>query len=49
MNEKFLIAIENFKKKNYEKTIEICRDLVKSNNFSEIYNLYGLALQKKKF
>ena len=38
--------LEAFKNGDYQKTISICENLVKSFNNSKIYNLYGLALQK---
>ena len=48
-NDKKIEAIRAFHSKNYEKTIIICKDIIKSNKqTSEIYNIYGLALQEKR-
>lgn len=47
--EKKIEAIRTFHSKNYEETIIICKDIIKSNKqTSEIYNIYGLALQGKR-
>lgn len=44
---KFATAIENFKREKYTKVTNICQDLIRVSSSSKIYNLYGLALQKK--
>ena len=50
INKKIQEAIEAFQKQDTEKTISICKDIVEKNkDNSDVYNIYGLALQKKKF
>ena len=42
-------AIKAFQSKDYKKAINICEEIIKSNKeSSEIYNIYGLALQRNR-
>ena len=42
-------AVKAFHSKDFEKVIKICEEIIGFNKeTSEIYNIYGLALQKKR-
>ena len=48
VTDKRLQIINEFKATNYEKVIKICEEIIASNReTSEIFNIYGLALQKQ--
>tara|TARA_B100000902_G_scaffold399669_1_gene471713 strand:+ start:1194 stop:2750 length:1557 start_codon:yes stop_codon:yes gene_type:complete len=44
----FRKAVLAYQNKEYNKTIKICEALIEVNETSDIYNLFGLAQQKKK-
>ena len=49
VNKKINEAIKALQLHDYEKTIKFCKEIILANiDISEVYNLYGLALQKKK-
>ena len=50
INKKIQEAIKSLQNQDLDKTISICCVILENNKDNSIvYNIYGLALQKKKF
>ena len=49
-NKEYLVAVENFKKNEYEKTVQICRNILAKNSNGDAHHLMAVALtQLKKY
>ena len=50
INQKIQEAIKTLQNQDLDKTISICSDILEKNkNNSTVYNIFGLALQKKNY